>query len=113
MGILTGVLGFLSTLAALNTFADTCFRELSSSNGNIDIDKQPGSAFILLLIATILKAFDVWAHIVVPVPEHNYWKPDGNNSSNRHTTTNTTTGIDNSKLIPVQKQPGTADIESL
>ena len=81
MGILTGVLGFLSTLAALNTFADTCFRELSSSNGNIDIDKQPGSAFILLLIATILKAFDIWAHCIVPVPEQDYWSPDGNNST--------------------------------
>ena len=81
MGILTGVLGFLSTLAALNTFADTCFRELSSSNGNIDIDKQPGSAFILLLIATILKAFDIWAHCIVPVPEQDYWSPDNNNST--------------------------------
>ena len=113
MGILTGILGFLSTLAALNTFADTCFRELGSNDSSVDLDKQFGPALVMLLIATILKAFDVWAHIVVPVPEHNYWKPDGNNSSNRHTTTNTTTGIDNSKLIPVQKQPGTADIESL
>ena len=109
MGILTGILGFLSTLAALNTFADTCFRELGSNDSSVDLDKQFGPALVMLLIATILKAFDVWAHIVVPVPEQDYWKP-GNNNSNGHITT---TSIDSSKLIPVQKQPGTADIESL
>ena len=109
MGILTGFLGFFSTLAALNTFADTCFRALGSNQSGVDLDKQFGPALVMLLIATILKAFDVWAHIVVPVPEQDYWKP-GNNNSNGHITT---TSIDSSKLIPVQKQPGTADIESL
>ena len=77
MGILTGTLGLFSTLAALNSFADTCFRSLDSSVGYITLDKHPGAAFILLLIATIFKLFDIWAHVIVPVPETAYWTPDG------------------------------------
>lgn len=77
MGIFTGVMGFLSTLAALNSFADTCFRNLTPAVSSLDMDKQPGAAFILLLIATILKVVDIWAHVIVPVPELNYWTPDG------------------------------------
>jgi len=77
MGILTGILGLFSTLAALNSFADTCFRSLDSSVGYITLDKHPGAAFILLLIATIFKLFDIWAHVIVPVPETAYWTPDG------------------------------------
>jgi hypothetical protein len=76
MGIVTGVLGLLSTLAALNSFADTCFRNLDSNSSFISIDKEPGTAFILLLVATILKVVDIWAHVIVPVPEGEYWTPD-------------------------------------
>ncbi len=76
MGIVTGILGFLSTLAALNTFADTCFRSLDSNLDELTVTKTPGAAFILLLVATILKAVDIWAHLIVPVPESDFWTPD-------------------------------------
>lgn len=70
-------MGFLSTLAALNSFADTCFRNLSPAVSSLSLTKHPGAAFILLLVATILKAVDIWAHVIVPVPEQDYWTPGG------------------------------------
>lgn len=81
MGIVTGVIGLLSTLAALNSFADTCFRSLDSNLPNLSLTKTPGAAFILLLIATVFKVVDVWAHIIVPVPKHDYWSPSNDPSS--------------------------------
>jgi hypothetical protein len=77
MGILTGVLGLLSTLAALNSFGDTCFANLDSDVDHVSIDKHPGPAFILLLVASVLKIVDIWAHCIVPVPEVDYWTPEG------------------------------------
>ena len=77
MSIITGFIGLFSTLAALNAFADTCFRSLDSNLDNLTVTKTPGAAFILLLVATILKAVDIWAHLIVPVPESDYWTPDG------------------------------------
>jgi len=77
MGIVTGIIGLLSTLAALNAFADTCFRSLDSDLPNLSLSKTPGPAFVLLLVATILKIVDVCAHIIVPVPKENYWTPGG------------------------------------
>ena len=75
MGIITGIIGFLSTLAALNAFADTCFRSLDSDLPNLSLTKTPGPAFVLLLVATILKIVDIIAHIIVPVPNEGYWAP--------------------------------------
>ena len=77
MGIVTGVIGLISTLSALNAFADTCFRSLDSDLPNLSLSKAPGPAFVLLLVATILKVVDIWAHAIVPVPKSDYWTPDG------------------------------------
>ena len=69
-------MGLLSTLAALNSFADTCFRDLSSGVSYVSMDKHASAGFSLLLVATILKVVDIWAHVIVPVPERDYWSPD-------------------------------------
>lgn len=74
-GIVTGIIGLISTLAALNAFADTCFRNLDSNLPNLSLSKTPGPAFVLLLVATILKVVDIWAHVIVPVPKEDYWIP--------------------------------------
>jgi hypothetical protein len=74
-GIITGLIGFFSTLGALNAFADSCFRDLGTTDPDLSMTKRAGPAFVLLLVATILKAFDVWAHVIVPVPERDYWTP--------------------------------------
>lgn len=76
MGILTGVIGLLSTLSALNAFADTCFRSLNSDLPNLSLSKTPGPAFVMLLVATVLKVVDIWAHVIVPVPKDDFWTPD-------------------------------------
>ena len=76
MGILTGILSLLGTLSSINSFADSCYRDIEPSIDNITLDKKPGAALIFLIVATILKLFDIWAHLIVPVPETDYWKPD-------------------------------------
>lgn len=75
IGIATGLIGLLSTLAALNSFANACFRDLQPSVDNVAIHKQFGAAFICLVVATVLKVVDIMAHVVVPVPEDGYWEP--------------------------------------
>lgn len=77
IGIATGLIGLISTLAALNAFANACFRDLQPSVDNISIHRQFGAAFTCLVVATILKVVDIVAHVVVPVPEEGCWEPTG------------------------------------
>jgi hypothetical protein len=77
MSIITGFFGLFSTLAALNAFANTCFSSVHSNLDELTVTKTPGAAFILLLVATVLKTVDIWAHLIVPVPESDYWTPNG------------------------------------
>mmetsp|Transcript_10104 Transcript_10104/g.16601 ORF Transcript_10104/g.16601 Transcript_10104/m.16601 type:complete len:304 (-) Transcript_10104:528-1439(-) len=76
-GIITGIIGTLTTLAALNTFADVCYRDFSVDVEGVKLEKSVGPAFYLLLFATLLKIFDVIIHFIVPTPEQGYWTPDG------------------------------------
>ena len=79
MGILSGVLGLLGTFGALYAFVDSCFLGLDSALPNLSLTKTPGTAFVLLLVAIVLKVVDIWAHVIVPVPKENYWAPSGAN----------------------------------
>jgi hypothetical protein len=67
MGILTGVLGFFSTMAALSTYAGGCYRNLPTEYNGITIDYSLGPGFICLLVATALKVIDVVANVFLPV----------------------------------------------
>ena len=40
------------------------------------LTKHPGAALILLALATLLKVVDFVAHILVPVPELDFWTPE-------------------------------------
>ena len=72
---MTGLIGLCSTLAALNSFDNACFKELQPSVDFVTIDKQFGAAFICLVVATVLKVVDIVAHVVVPVPQEGFWVP--------------------------------------
>lgn len=67
MGILTGVLGFTTTLASLSAYAGGCYRNLPSTYNGKNIDYSLGPGFICLLIATVLKIFDVVVNVCLPV----------------------------------------------
>lgn len=73
IGIVTGIIGFLSTMVALAGYSSNCYSKIDSSYGTTDVDKQLGPAFFLLLIATLLKLVDVIAHSLVPTPKEGYF----------------------------------------
>ena len=73
IGIVTGIIGFLSTMVALAGYSSNCYNMIDSSYGATDIDKQLGPAFFLLLVATLLKLVDVIAHSLVPTPKEGYF----------------------------------------
>jgi len=67
MGILTGVLGFVSTLAALSTYAGGCYHNLPTEYNGVRINYSLGPGFLCLLVATVLKIIDVVANVFLPV----------------------------------------------
>lgn len=77
IGIVTGIFGLVSTLVPMYTFADACLTELQPGfrYHNVTINSKLGTAFYLLLVATLLKVVDVLAHFLVPVPDKGYWEP--------------------------------------
>ncbi|MEL7342196.1 MAG: hypothetical protein AAGM67_17060 [Bacteroidota bacterium] len=72
MGIATGIFGFISTLSALETYAEGCgnnFSETLEIEGvQVEMDYSFGPALICLLVATILKVFDVVCHLAIITP---------------------------------------------
>ena len=71
-------MGTIGTLTALSDFSSGCMNALGPNSDVVSsMTRRPGAAFGLMLAATLLRLFDIWAHIVVPVPKENYWTPDG------------------------------------
>lgn len=70
-------MGMIGTLTALSDFGSGCMNELKTNPDMVSsMTRRPGTAFVLILLATLLRLFDIWAHIIVPVPKENYWTPD-------------------------------------
>lgn len=68
MGVVTGIIGTLSSLSSLSLYADGCLNNLPTSDvsGN-SITYTFGPGFACLLLATLLKPIDVIVHFVTPV----------------------------------------------
>ena len=67
----------IGTLTALSDFGSGCMNELKTNPDMVSsMTRRPGAAFVLILLATLLRLFDIWAHVIVPVPKENYWTPD-------------------------------------
>jgi len=65
------------TLSTLSAFGNNCMGHLHTQPGvTTSLTKHPGAALILLALATLLKVVDFVAHIVVPVPELDFWTPE-------------------------------------
>lgn len=73
MGLFTTFMSMIATLAALAAYSNLCLNELPKTFtfGTMSFDMQynPGPSYILVIIATLLKVFDLWVMYVVPV-EH-------------------------------------------
>uniref|UniRef100_A0A6U3A1P7 Uncharacterized protein n=2 Tax=Lotharella globosa TaxID=91324 RepID=A0A6U3A1P7_9EUKA len=68
-GVVTGILGFVTTLAAINTFVGDCQRNLTSTDPNGGhITYTFGPSLILLTLATFAKLLDVTIHLILPLP---------------------------------------------
>lgn len=68
MGVVTGMIGTLSSLSSLSLYADGCLNNLPTSDVLGDsITYSFGPGFACLLLATLLKPFDVLVHFVTPV----------------------------------------------
>lgn len=77
LGLFAGVMGMIGTLTALSDFGSGCMDALKTNPDMVSsMTRRPGAAFALILVATLLRVFDIWAHIIVPVPKENYWTPD-------------------------------------
>jgi len=67
MGIVTGILSLMSTIAALSSFAGGCNNNLPTNFNGKQIDYKYGPGFICLFIATVLKVVDIVANTFLPV----------------------------------------------
>lgn len=69
VGLVAGVIGIVGNLSALSDFANGCMSELSPNpNITVSMTKHAGGAFVVFTVATIMRFYDMWAHIIVPVP---------------------------------------------
>ena len=72
MGVVTGIIGTLSSLSSLSLYADGCLNNLPTIDASGDkISYTFGAGFACLLLATLLKPFDVLVHFVTPVVRDN------------------------------------------
>lgn len=77
IGLFSFILGMYGTLSTLSSFGNNCMGNLHTQPGvTANFTKHPGAALILLALATLLKVVDFAAHIVVPVPELDFWTPE-------------------------------------
>ncbi|CAE7569301.1 unnamed protein product [Symbiodinium microadriaticum] len=68
MGMFTGFVGTMSTLIALSSYADGCYRNLPDEDPRgSEIVWYLGPGFTCLLVATLLKPIDFLIHLLMPV----------------------------------------------
>lgn len=69
-------MGIVGNLSALSDFGNGCMAVLKANpEVTVSMSKRPGAAFAVFLVATLLRLFDLWAHVIVPVPRDDYWTP--------------------------------------
>jgi len=75
LGVVSGIVGGIATIFALQQYSDVCFNNLpeeliSPQTGEtIGVEVTAGAGFILTLLITIGAFIDGFAHILVPCPE--------------------------------------------
>lgn len=78
MGAITSFFGTYSTLASLYTFSQFCWKSFPAKAQWLlpySYSWKPGPALICLVIATLLKLWDAFSHVLVPTPRARQVKP--------------------------------------
>jgi hypothetical protein len=85
MGLFTTFMSMIATLAALAAYSNLCLQELPDKfdylNMSFEMDYAPGPSYILVIMATVLKIFDLFVMFVVPV-EHDLSRLEKNGQDN-------------------------------
>ncbi|CAE8707729.1 unnamed protein product [Polarella glacialis] len=72
MGFVTSLWGMFSGLSSLISFSNSCWRhfptKVSGLHGEVDFLWSAGPGFLCMLIATVLKLWDAFAHWSLPTP---------------------------------------------
>jgi hypothetical protein len=68
MGILTGIAGFISTMASLSNFSSVCYKNIPEYENGINIHPALGPSFYCTFFATLLKLFEIFVNVIVPAP---------------------------------------------
>ena len=71
-GTITGLFGALSGMGSMMSFAKNCWQDLPTSltvkGVAVTIEWEAGTGWTLMLIAVLLKTYDVFCHFIVPTP---------------------------------------------
>ena len=79
MGVFTGMLGFCTTGIAMVSYSNKCRNVLptnvtilaaGSASVDVAVEWVRGTSFICLAVATVMKPINVFAHLILPVGEH-------------------------------------------
>ena len=70
MAIITGFISFFSTLIALSSYANGCYRNLPDKFLGQDVRYELGPGFVCLLASALLKPIDIIINIFMPVSPH-------------------------------------------
>jgi hypothetical protein len=73
LGIVTGIVGLVSTLSSLSSFRASCYDQIQNSYDIYSVSNQLGLAYYLVLVATYFKVVDILSHVIVPVPARGYF----------------------------------------
>lgn len=70
MAIITGLISFFTTIVALASYANGCYRNLPDQIFGEDVTYEFGPGFVCLLVACLLKPIDIIVNILMPVHPH-------------------------------------------
>jgi len=80
LGIVSSLVGTLTTLSSLGAFYQGCTSNLPNyghaGNDVVSFSWHMGAAFSCFVIATLMKLLDVCAHVLVPTPQARHSIPD-------------------------------------
>jgi len=69
-GIVTGIVGFITTLNSILIYLNSCRDSLPTTNADGEnVEYVFGASIICLTLATFMKWIDVFVHIIMPVPK--------------------------------------------
>jgi len=67
-GMITGIVGTISTLVTINAWDANCFQAFPDEIGDYSVDVVRGAGYICFWLCTIGGIFDAFFHALVPLP---------------------------------------------